>query len=33
VDASAFKALIRAAVAINRSGRKAKPRRTKQASH
>jgi hypothetical protein len=33
VDASAFKALIRAAVAINRSGGKARPRRTKQTSH
>ena len=30
VDAGAFKALIRAAVALNTSGRKAKPRRAKQ---
>jgi hypothetical protein len=33
VDASAFKALIRAAIALNRSGGKARPRRTKQTSH
>ncbi len=29
VDASAFKALVRAAIALNASGRKAKPRRAK----
>ena len=29
VDAGAFKALVRAAVALNASGRKAKPRRAK----
>jgi hypothetical protein len=32
VDAAAFKALVRAAVDINRSGAKARPRRAKQAS-